>query len=265
MNAMKASLLALAALLLTSCASSPSPSPEARNQIAPSGTIRAAINYGNPVLATKNPASGELRGVAVELSRELGRRLDIPVELVGYDTVAKLVAGLKTGEWDVAFLAVDPARAGDVAFTAPYMEVEVTYLVPNGSQLVSATQIDRPGIRVAVQAKNAADLFLTRELKHASLIRAPDESAAFNILKTGAAEAYATNRQILLSLVDANPGYRAVSGRFTTIPHAVGVPSARAAAAEYLRRFVEEVKASGFVRRAIDGAGVRGVVVALPG
>ena len=116
-------------LALVSCASAPTVSPEARNELAPSGKVRAAINYGNPVLATRSAASGELRGVTVELSRELGRRLNVPVDLVAYDTVGKLVAGLKAGEWDVAFLAVDPTRAGDVAFTAPYMEVEVTYLV----------------------------------------------------------------------------------------------------------------------------------------
>jgi polar amino acid transport system substrate-binding protein len=264
-HAMKPWLLVVGALALASCASAPMVSPESAKELAPLGKLRAAINYGNPVLATRNPATGELRGVTVELSRELGRRVGVPVELVGYDTVAKLVAGLKTGEWDVAFLAVDPARAGEVAFTAPYMEVEVTYLVPERSDILSVLQVDRPEVRVAVQERNAADLFLTRELKHASLVRAPNESGAFGILKTGAAEAYASNLQILLSVVDTNPGYRAVNGRFTAIQHAVGVLSSRSAAAAYLRGFIEDVKASGFVRRAIDESGIRGVVVAPPG
>jgi polar amino acid transport system substrate-binding protein len=254
----------LAAVMLASCALGSTVSPEARSQLASTGKLRAAINYGNPVLATKNPTTGELRGVTVELSRELGRRLDVPVELVGYDTVAKLVAGLTAGEWDVAFLAVDPARAGDVAFTAAYMEVEVTYLVPNRSDIRDASQVDRPALRIAVQARNAADLFLARELKHASLVRAADEVGAFGILKTGSAEAYASNRQRLLSVVDTNPGYRVVDGRFTTIQHAAGVPSGRSAGAAYLNRFIENVKASGFVRRAIDQSGIRGVVVAPP-
>ena len=257
----KAAVLALAVFWLTSCTSLAPISPEVRNQLAPSGKIRAAINYGNPALATRQP-SGELRGVTIQLSRELGRRLDVPMELVAYDTVAKLLAGLKAGEWDVAFLAVDPARVGDVAFTAPYMEVELTYLVPNRSALASVTEVDRPGIRIAVQAKNAADLFLTRELKHASLIRASNESAAFDSLKAGAVEAYATNLQAFQLFIDKNPGYRAVHGRFATIPHAVGVPSSRTLAADYLRRFIEDVKASGFVGRALDESGTRGVVVA---
>src|SRR5260370_3895048 len=179
-------------------------SPESAKELAPLGKLRAAINCGNPVLATRNPATGELRGVTVELSRELGRRVGVPVELVGYDTVAKLVAGLKTGEWDVAFLAVDPARAGEVAFTAPYMEVEVTYLVPERSDILSVLQVDRLEVRVAVQERNAADLFLTRELKHASVVRAPNESRSFGILKTAAAQPYATTRHILLSVSHTN-------------------------------------------------------------
>jgi len=257
-------LLALGTLLLVSCASAPPATPEARGQLAPSGRIRAAINYGNPALAARNPATGELRGISVLLSQELGRRVGVPVELVGYDAAGKLVAALKAGEMDVGFLAVDPARAEDVAFTAPYMEVEVTYVVPERSDLQSVSQVDRPGIRVSVTSKNAADLFLTRELKHASLVRVANEAAAFAALQGGSAEAYATNHQALLSLSEKYPGYRAVSGRFTTIPHALGVPVARTAAAEYLRRFVEEAKASGLVGRVIDQSGVRGVVVAPP-
>ena len=138
----------MAAVMLASCALGSTVSPEARSQLASTGKVRAAINYGNPVLATKSPITGELRGVTVELSRELGRRLDVAVELVGYETIAKLVAGLKAGEWDVAFLAVDPARAGDVAFTAAYMEVEVTYLVPNQSDIRDASQVGRPALRM---------------------------------------------------------------------------------------------------------------------
>ena len=252
----------IAAVMLASCAMASTVAPEVRSQLAPMGTLRAAINYGNPVLATRNPSTGELRGVTVELSRELGRRLDVPVELLGYETVAKLVAGLNAGEWDVAFLAIDPAREGDVAFTAPYMEVEVTYLVPNHSDIRDVSHVDRAALRIAVQARNAADLFLTRALTRASLVRAPDEAGAFGILTAGSADAYASNRQRLLSVIDTNPGYRVVDGRFTAIQHAAAVPAARAAGAAWLRRFIEDVKASGFVKRAIDRSEIRGVVVA---
>src|SRR5438552_1847493 len=129
-------------------------SPEVVSQLAPSGKLRAAINYGNPALAIRNAATGELRGIAVDLSRELGRRLDVPVELVAYDTVAKLLAGLKAGEWEVAFLAVDPART-ELAFSPAYMEVEVTYLVRESSGMRDVSQVDSPGVRIAVQSKNA--------------------------------------------------------------------------------------------------------------
>jgi len=233
-------------------------------ELAPTGKLRAAINYGNPVLAARNTTTGELRGVAVELSQELGRRLGVPLELVGYESAAQLGAGLQAGDWDVAFLAIDPARARDVAFTLPYMEVEVTYLVPDRSSIRNASHVDRPVIRIAVEGRNAADLFLSRELKHASLVRAADESGAFGVLKAGSAEAYASNRHRLLSVVDTDPGYRIVDGRFTAIQHAAGVPSVRSAGAVYLRRFIEEMKRSGFVRRAIDQSGIRGVIVAPP-
>jgi polar amino acid transport system substrate-binding protein len=257
-------LFAVMILLLTACASAPRISPEARSELAPAGKVRVAINYGNPALAKRDAASGELRGVTVDLGRELGRRLDVPVQLVGYDTIAKLLAGLRAGEWDVGFLAIDPARANDVIFTAPYMEVEVSYLVPAQSQLKDVADVDRAGVRISVQERNAADLFLSRELKRATLMRTPNLAAAFAALKAGNAEAFAANRQELSTLMAANPGFRAVEGRFTTIPHAAAVPTGRRAAAEYLKAFIEDAKASGQVQRAIDGSGVRGVVVAPP-
>src|ERR1044071_1305772 len=134
--------LLVTAFLLAACAAQPSLSPQARSELAPSGVLRAAINYGNPVLARKDPATGELAGVAVDLTRDLAQRVGVRVQLVGYDTVGKLLAGLKAGEWDVGYLAYDPARAGEVAFTVPYMEVEVTYAVPQGSDARDVAQVD---------------------------------------------------------------------------------------------------------------------------
>jgi polar amino acid transport system substrate-binding protein len=251
----------IVAVALASCASVPEVSTEARNQLAPSGKVRAAINYGNPALAERNAATGALRGVSVELATQLGRRLGVPVDLVGYETVGKLLAGLKAGEWDVAFLAIDPTRR-EVAFTPPYMEVEVTYLVAERAPMRQASMVDSPGVRIVVQGRNAADLFLTRELKHASLERKASTTAAFEALKSGSADAFADNRQHLASVIAANPGYRILDGRFTSIPHAMAVPASRPAAAGYLRRFVEDAKSSGFVQGALDRSGVRGIRVA---
>src|SRR5918996_2430485 len=134
-------------------------SPALCYDLAPTGKIRVGINYGNPVLATKDPAGGELRGVAVDLAREVGKRLDLPVELVGYDAAGKMVDALKAGAWDIAFLAIDPGREGDVSFTAPYIEIEGSYLVPAGSPLRAIADVDRDGVRIALAAGAAYELF----------------------------------------------------------------------------------------------------------
>ena len=249
------------ALCLAACATVGGPPPEARHELAPTGSVRAAINYGNSALARRDPATGALSGVTVTLARELAARAGAPVELVGYDTVAKLLAGAAS-EWDVGFLAFDPARAQGLGFSAPYMEVEVTYVVAAASDLREASQVDRPGVRIVVGERNAADLFLTRNLKQATLVRVPNNPAAMAALKSGAAEAWAANKQELLQALDAEPGYRAVAGRFNAVGHAAAVPVARPAAAAFLREFIEDAKRSGLVARAIDEARVRGVVVA---
>src|SRR5688572_27553778 len=126
-------------VFLVSCMSTPQVPPQARSELAPSGTLRAAINYGNPVLTQGSPATGDLRGITVDLARELGRRIDVPVELVPFDAAGKVTDAVKTGAWDLAFLAVDPTRANDVTFTAPYLEIEGTYLVPADSRIHAIT------------------------------------------------------------------------------------------------------------------------------
>lgn len=141
----RATVLVLASALLSSCATVPTAPPGARSELAPTGKLRAAINFGNPVLAQKDQASGEPRGVSVDLARELGRRLGVPVELVTYDAAGKVFDALKTGAWDIAFLAIDPARATEIAFTAPYVVIEGTYLVPADSPLRTIQDVDREG------------------------------------------------------------------------------------------------------------------------
>jgi polar amino acid transport system substrate-binding protein len=237
-------------------------SPSLRSDLAPTGKLRVGINYGNPVLATRDPASGDLRGVAVDLARELGRRVGVPVELVGYDSAGKMVEGVQAGAWDVAFLAVDPARAAEIRFTGPYIEIEGTYLVPAGSPLRTIADVDREGVRIAVSAKSAYDLFLGRSLQHAQLVRAPNPNAAFDLLVAGKAEAVAGVRQSLVANAAKLPGSRVLDGRFMAIGQALGIPKGRDAAAKYLREFIEDVKASGLVAQAIEKAGIRGVSVA---
>jgi polar amino acid transport system substrate-binding protein len=227
------------------------------SELAPTGTLRAGINYNNPLLAQRDPASGELRGVAVDLSRELARRLGVPVALVPFDSAGRMSGAVKDGAWDVAYLAVDPARAGDIDFTAPYLELEGTYLVPAGSALRRIEDVDRDGVRIAVTARSAYDLFLTRELKHAQLVRAATTPESIEMMRAQKLDAVAAVRTALVSSAGQLPGARVLSGHFMTIPQAAGIPRGRPAAARFLRQFIEDMKSSGFVAAALARHGLK--------
>jgi len=230
-------------------------------EIAPTGKLRVGINYGNPVLATRDPGSGELRGVAVDLARELGTQTGLPVELVPFESAGKMFDAVKAGAWDVAFLAIDPGRAGEIDFTAPYIEIEGTYLLPSESPFRAIADIDRAGVRVGVSANSAYDLFLGRSIQHAQLVRAPSPDAAFELIVTGKVDVVAGVRQHLVANAGKLPGSRVLDGRFMAIQQALGIPKGHEEGAKYLREFIEDVKASGLVARAIEKAGVRGVTV----
>ena len=236
--------------------------PAIRADLAPAGTLRAGINYGNVILATKDRTTGESRGVAIDLTRELARRLGVRVEIVAYDSVATMVDAAKTGAWDIAFLGIDPARTGQIGFTAAYLQIEATYLVPAGSRLRAPADVDREGVRVAAPARANYELFLSRHLKRAELVRAPSAEAAFDLLVAGKVEALAGLRQALIGLTDTLPGSRMLDGQFMAVQQALGVPRGRDAGLAYLRGFVEDAKASGLVARAIEQTGARGVSVA---
>ena len=233
-----------------------------RSDLAPTGKLRVGTNYGNPVLAMRDSSSGELSGVVVDLARELGRRTGLAVELVGFESAGKMVEGLQAGAWDVAFLAVDPGREGEISFTAPYIEIEGTYLVPPGSALRSISDVDREGVRVGVSDKSAYDLFLSRSLKHAQLVRASSPEAAFELIVEGKVDVLGGVRQHLIANAVKLPGSRVLDGRFMAIQQALGIPKGREAGVNYLREFIEDVKASGLVAQAIEKAGVRGVSIA---
>jgi len=255
-------VLLLIGALLSSCATVPVVPPGALSELAPTGKLRAAINFGNPVLAQKDPATGEPRGVSVDLARELGRRLGVPVELVTFDAAGKVFAALKTGAWDIAFLAIDPARATEIAFTAPYVVIEATYLVPADSPLRTIEDVDRDGVRVAVGNKSAYDLYLTRTLKRAQLVRVPTSPAAIDIFLKDKLEAAAGVKQPLLQFAKTHPNVRVMDGRFMAIEQAMGTPRGREAGARYLREFIEEMKASGFVARGLERSGQGDATVA---
>ncbi|HKW93629.1 MAG TPA: ABC transporter substrate-binding protein [Methylomirabilota bacterium] len=239
-------------------------SPAIRSDLAPTGTLRVGINHGNLVLAQKNAATGELRGVAVDLAQELGQRIGVPVQLVQYTSAGQMTDALTTGAWDVAFLAREPGRAGEIGFTAPHLLIEGTYLVPAGAPYARAAEVDRAGVRIAVSEKSAYDHFLTRNIKHATLVRAPGNSAGLGLLQAGRADVIAGVRQLLLMDQAKLPGSRVLEDRFMTIEQAMGLPRGRDAGLQYAKEFIEDVKASGFVARALEKSGVRGVPVAPP-
>jgi polar amino acid transport system substrate-binding protein len=239
-------------------------SPAVRAVLAPTGTLRVGINLGNFLLTAKDPVTGEPRGIAVDLGRELGRRLGAPVEIVSYPTPGELADAAASGAWDVGFLGAEPHRAKEIIFTAAYVEIEATYLVPPGSPLSTISDVDRVGIRIAVPEKSAYELYLSRTLKHAQLFRTRGGDAAFKLFVEDNLDALAGLKPRLLKDRDNLPGSHILDGRFTAVQQAIGTPKGRDAGADYLRAFVEDIKASGLVARTIDENNVRGLSVAPP-
>jgi polar amino acid transport system substrate-binding protein len=238
-------------------------SATARDELAPTGRLRVGITFGNALLAVKD-ASGAPGGIAVRLAQELSNRVGLPMEVVGYESAGLMAGAVTTGAWDVAFLAVDPDRAGDIVFTPPYLEIDTTYLVPAGSPLRTLQDVDRDGVRIAVSERSAYDLFLTRELKQAQLVRAPSPSASVDLFFDRRLDALAALRPVLVGLARQHPESRILDGRFTVVTQAVGAPRGRPAVAQFLREFIEDAKASGLVANAIDASGIVGVSVAPP-
>ena len=238
------------------------PNYAAKSELAPNGRIYAAINFGNPILAVKNPATGEPAGVSVDLSRELARRLGVSVQLVTFEAAGKVVEALKAGTLDIAFVAIDPARAVDISYSAAYVVIEGAYLVEQNSPIRSNDEVDRPGIRVAVGAGSAYDLYLARELKQAKLVRAPTSPAVVDTFLAQKLEVAAGVKQQLEADAKRLPGLRLLDGRFMVINQAMGTPVGRNAGAAYLRDFVEEMKATGFVAQALARHKIEGAAVA---
>jgi polar amino acid transport system substrate-binding protein len=233
-----------------------------RAEFAPAGKLHAGINYGNFLLVLGDAADGTPQGIAPDLARELGRRIGVPVEFVRFDQAGKMADAVTDGAWDVAFLAAEPARANVIAFSAAYLEIEATYLVPPGSPIRTIDDVDRPGVRIAVANKAAYDLYLSRTLKHAELVRAEGIPGSYDLFVAQKLDVLSGLKPRLLMDVERLPGARILDGRFTAIQQGIGTPVARAAAARYLHAFVEEAKSSGLVAQAIARHGVRGVNVA---
>jgi polar amino acid transport system substrate-binding protein len=250
------------AAVLASCAMQTPVTSQLRSEMAPKGVLRAGVNFGNPVIAQKDPAGGEPRGVGPELARELARRLGVGIEYVTFDTAGKMADAVKQGAWDVAFLAGDPERANEIAFSAAYVQIEGTYMVRKDSPLKRIEDFDRKGVRIAVGNKTAYDLYLTRALKNAELVRAATSLAAIDEFQAKSLDAVAGVKNPLMAVAAKDPGLRVIEGNFMVIGQASGVPRGRDAAARYLSDFIEEAKASGFVANALKNSGVTDATVA---
>jgi polar amino acid transport system substrate-binding protein len=256
-----ATTMTIAATLL-GCASSAPPALVA--EFAPTGTLRAAINLGNPILASRDAASGQPKGVSVDLARELSARLGVKLDLLPFTSAGQVVDAIKAGQVDVAFVAIDPLRAQDISYSAAYVVIEGAYLVRNASPIRSNAEVDRSGIRVAVGAGSAYDLYLSREMKQATLVRAPTSPAVTDLFMTQNLEVAAGVKQQLEQDAKRIPGLRLLDGRFMVINQAMGTPRGRELAASYLRDFVEDMKAIGFVATALLRHGIEGAAVAPP-
>ena len=234
-----------------------------RPAFAPTSRLRASINLGNPILARRDPAGDRVEGVSVDLANALAQALGLALDLVVFDTAAKSVEAVTSGQADFGFFAIDPVRGQDIAFTAPYVLIEGSYLVRQDSPLLSNEQVDRPGTRVVVGKGSAYDLFLTRELTAATITRAPTSPAVIEVFITSGADVAAGVRQQLESDLARLPGHRLLPGRFMVIQQAMGLAKSRGpAAAAWLHAFVEDMKSRGFVAQALQRHRIEGASVA---
>jgi len=260
----RAAALFFTIALLGASAPAPTVPPAARSELAPGGKLRVGLLVTNPVFVTKDGPAAEMRGVAVDLGRELAKQLGASFEPVRYDAAGKLVDGLKSREWDVAFLGFEQGRAAVMDFTAPYLELGSTYLVPAGSSIRTIGDIDKAGNRIGTSDRSAQERYLTSTLKQAQLVRFSSGvgQEGVQLLSSGKVHALSGNRVTLMAIAAKIPGSRVLEGQFAPVLHALAVPKGKTAGGTYAKEFIEHAKASGFVQKAIDGAALRGVNVA---
>jgi polar amino acid transport system substrate-binding protein len=247
---------------VTRPAAPPALSAAAKTELAPTGTIRLAVFTGNPLIGGRNEDTGEVTGTTVSLGRALAERAGVPVLLIEYTSIAKLVEAAGANVWDATVIGVDPARHNAIDYAPPHLAVDITYLVAPGSNLQSVADADRPGVRIAAARASVPAIVLLRSLQKATFVQTETEESAFELLKAGKVQAVAQNRALLLKQAQRLPGARVLDDRLLSAELAFALPKGHAAALAYVSEFVEEAKASGLVQRAIDSAGLFGVSVA---
>ncbi|HEY6966438.1 MAG TPA: transporter substrate-binding domain-containing protein [Burkholderiales bacterium] len=257
---MLSSLVAgIAVLAMAGCMTSPPVSDAARKELAPTGKLRAGMNYGNTLYTQRNAATGELSGVSVDIMRELAARLGVPLEQAVYATPGEVADAVDGNAWDVAILAIEQARAERIAFSPPMSEIEATYVVHRDSPLKNAAQVDAAGVRIAAPNKAGYELYLTRTLKSATLVRTKSFGESIEFFRARRVDAVAALKPNLIESMAKMPDGRMLEGKFMTVNHGLGTPRARSAGAAYLKAFVEDMNASGFIARSIERHRVQGL------
>lgn len=235
-----------------------------RAELAPTGVLRAGINMSNFLLVTSTAPNGDPVGVSPDMAREVAKRLGVPLKLVPFKTPGELADAAVEDVWDIGNIGAEPERAKTITFSPAYVEIEATYLVPAGSPIQSIDEVDRDGVRIAVSARSAYGLWLSANIKHAQLVTAQGLDASFNLFVEQKLDALAGLRPRLVEDVKKLPGARILEGKFTAVQQAIGAKPDRKAAAVFLRDFVEEVKANGFVASLIEKHGVSGKLTVAP-
>lgn len=226
--------------------------------LAPTGVLRAAINLSNPLLVTGKAVNGDPQGVSPDMAHAIADELGVAVRYVTYPSPGELADAMARGEWDIGLIAVEPARAETIHFAPAYVEIEATYLVPPGSKLTAIEQVDSAGTRIAISARSAYDLYLTRTLRNAELVRAGGLGAAFDLFVKDKLDALAGLRPALLDDAKKMPGSMILPGQFTAVQQAIGTKPGNAAGAAFVHAFIEKAKASGLVAKLIGKHGVTG-------
>jgi polar amino acid transport system substrate-binding protein len=233
-----------------------------KSELAPGGVLRAGLNLSNFLLVSGKTAAGEPAGVAPDMAAEIARRLGVPVTYVTYKTPGELADAAETGAWNIGLIGAEPQRAEKITFSPAYVEIEATYLVPAGSPIRALADVDKPGVRISVTGRSAYGLWLDRHIKHATLAKTGTLDSAYEQFVSDKLEVLAGLRPRLLTDVEKLPGARILDGKFTAVQQAIGTARRNSAAAEFLRAFVAETKASGFVQSLIDKHNVRALSVA---
>jgi polar amino acid transport system substrate-binding protein len=245
---------------LTGCTSTaPRPTPEIRQALAPSGSLRVALYTGTP---TSLLAQADLRGVGYDLGKEMARRLGVPFQPLVFDRNADVLDAVSAGRADVAFTNASAERAKQMDFTQPYLVIELGYLARDKAPIATLADVDRPGVRVGVTARSSSDAVLSRDLKNAQVVRAETVGAGVQMLSAGTLDLYATNKATLFEMADKLPGARMLDGNWGQEQHALAIPLGRAGGLPYARAFIAAAMASGLVQAAVTRAGLRGASLA---